>query len=104
MPKRQVMELVCERCGRRWYVSADDEGAQRTPTVGVRYTDSKEVSQVDVCFNVLCQSCSKTVLSCLRSVAKSLDKRSPTRKTAKKKESGPPEGAHGPKPPFFQSR
>lgn len=73
MPKRTVTENECERCTRTWLTPDSDD----TPTVIVRM-EHKGARLIDVSYDVLCDSCTKTVANLLKALARDMKKKSPS--------------------------
>jgi len=86
MPKKTVVEMVCDRCGRTWYPEVKKDGPEPSaPSAAIVFRDEKGAEVVSVGYEVLCDSCSKTVLNYLSNVGKDLKNKSPlrARKTGK---------------------
>lgn len=100
MPRKTVVEMTCDRCGRVWYPEVKKEEPDPvTSSAAVIFKDEQGKIVVEETYGILCESCSKTVRNYLTSVSKDLKKRSPRR--AKKDEEVE---ASPSKPPVTESR
>ena len=80
MPRKQLVEYICDRCGRKWYPEKDEGTAQ----LQIHFTLSANSSGSEVNYEVLCSSCEKAVVSHLASISH-LRHQSPQRGAKKKK-------------------
>jgi hypothetical protein len=77
MPKKEVVEFECDRCGRKWY--ADPQEQEHTPSLQLRLVDPGGEVIEEARYEVLCDSCASTVLNYVGSITKELKKQSPKR-------------------------
>ena len=88
MPKQAVYKYECDRCGRVWYPEMKEgEEAPRTRKLKLLLTGKDDEKMIDVTYDILCESCEKTVQNYVEGVAKDLKNKSPKR-GAKKKDGG----------------
>ena len=93
MPKKHVVEMECDRCGRTWYPEVvKGEPEPSAPSAAAIFKDAAGKELVKVDYGVLCESCGKTVKNYLSNIGKDLKGRSPQRK-AKEKGSGEAEAS-----------
>ena len=95
MPRKTVVEMTCDRCGRVWYPEVKkDDPDPITPSAAIIFRDEQGNEVVKEMYDILCDSCSKAVMNYLTSVGKDLKKRSPRRakkdEEAKASPSNPP--------------
>lgn len=85
MPKKQVVEFECDRCGRKWY---DDTKAD-TPALTLKLysADGDVIEEVE--YTVLCEPCSSTCMNYVGSITKDLKKQSPKRGAKEEEEEAP---------------
>jgi hypothetical protein len=77
MPKKQVVEFECDRCGRKWY--ADPKEQEHTPSLQLRLVDPSGEPIEEARYEVMCDSCASAVLNYVSSITKELKKQSPKR-------------------------
>ena len=88
MPKQSVYKYTCDRCGRTWYPEVKpDEPTPETKSLQLKLMGRDGTPVVDVSYDVLCESCEKTVGNYVEGLAKDLKKNSPKR-GAKKSPAG----------------
>lgn len=84
MARKQVIEIVCERCERTEYV--DPKSYQERPDLLIRFGDKigenppgaglaplVHVPEIDVTFEDLCSSCTKTVRNLVEQATKKIN-------------------------------
>ena len=84
MPRKELIEYECDRCGRKWYPEVD-EG---TAGLLLKLTHPEGVDQ-ELCYEVLCTSCEKAVAGYIESIGK-LQHQSPKRGERKARKKGGP--------------
>jgi hypothetical protein len=72
VPQKTVCQNECERCERTWLTDSEDE----TPKVIVRFVE-RGARVIDCSYDVLCESCAKTVANLLKALARDMKKKSP---------------------------
>lgn len=101
MPSRPVIEHICERCTRSWYVGVDE----KTPPTKVKLSFSSPKNElIEANYECLCEGCSTTVQALVESIAKIMKKSAPVRGAKKKagdegKPSTPTSTTTAPQPP-----
>lgn len=96
MPRRTVIEVVCDRCGRQEYRPEEES---KTPRAGVTYLDEEGNKVAEAAFDTLCVHCAKAVLGYIKSVTKGMTKHSPKRGAKRKGPEAPSTAATPPTVP-----
>lgn len=86
VPQKTVVKNDCERCKRTWF---SDECTD-TAKVVVRMKNSKGGTEVEGSYDVLCDSCAKTIANLLHALVREMKKLGSSKPRAKK------EGADAP--------
>lgn len=108
MPRKTVVQCNCDRCGRTWYEDALDKEGEPELLAAVAVTfvhHDKSAPHNPICikFEMLCESCEKTVKNLVAQIGKDLKHTSPKRGAKKKGQQdadpSPPTPADPPKTP-----
>ncbi len=93
MPKKQVVEYTCERCARVWYL--DSKQPEPDSKLDLKLAGTAQGTDTALKYECLCESCSETV----QSLVKSLAPLKPRQPRAKKKEEPADKGTPSPTDP-----
>ena len=97
MPKQAVYKYECDRCGRTWFPEVKEgESPPETRKLQLILVGRDGEKMVEVTYDILCDSCEKTVGNYVQGVAKDLKNKSPKRGAKKSSKKG--RGAEAPHP------
>lgn len=100
MPRKTVLQYDCDRCGRTWYEDAPKEAeSMKCAGINVALFGSDGVL-TEAKFEMLCESCEKTVKNLVAQICKDLKHNSPKRGAKKKgQQDADPPSPSTPEPP-----
>jgi hypothetical protein len=83
MPKKSVIECVCDRCGRVWYEDWSPSGEEKKPGGSFRLElTMPDATSTTVAYDVLCATCSKAVVNYVAHITRELKTVSKAKKKA----------------------
>lgn len=93
MPRTQTVRFECDRCSRQWFVDYGE--GQPIPEAASFKLElrSPDDTVFEVHFEILCETCRKSVTNYVRSIAKEIRGKSPERAVSVAKQSAPKKGA-----------
>jgi hypothetical protein len=70
MPKRSVIECKCDRCHRKSYLPEDQDMYCFKGSLTIPGIEDEPAQELNVSYEVLCQSCGATIHNYLKGIAK----------------------------------
>lgn len=81
MPAKAVLQFECDRCDRVWYEDVTEQALQEPHNIKLLHLVGSMPARlgIQVTFETLCEGCNKTVETALKTIAKELKNKSPSR-------------------------